>query len=368
MRMKHHLLKILFKSAPKRYHLVPKKVLVTRGGKTYYTTVYVNPEQYKISKERIKQNIDELHKEAQNLLKELPNNAIILGKEKISKAGEVFEMLLANMLKSPISHFDAALEQSLQDAKFKERWKVYNDTEKKILKYNVLSTVVNLKSYAIKNNKIIITADFVGKEVGTGKKADIVVYFKDADKEAFTDLSKIQFNEQESIGISLKTKNKGEFLGLQENTFKSFVEHTKLNIKVPEDAHKNFNSRLSFHNQLLKIPRNELRAKMEAFIARSFKDDNFPDLKLLIRDFKNKETYYCDEKVIEKAFTEKFKKLDFVIVYRKDGKGISAIEWRDKNKRKIIYVQPHLKSRASITFRLNYDFVVETIKENEPRS
>jgi hypothetical protein len=123
---------------------------------------------------------------------------------------------------------------------------------------------------------------------------------------------------------------------------------------------------MQIHQQLLSIPEQKLRGALEEFISKAFKDENFPDLMLFIRDFKRNKTFYGREKDIESKFLELMKKAKFVIKLRGDKQGISSIEWRDPVTNKmLIYVQPHLKSRGSMTFRLNYDSVVKILESTQ---
>jgi len=381
------LIRILVRRSIKKSNkidLIPMQVQVThkdpRTGKPqiYMMTVYVSPEMAAahgriMPKEKFREispekETERLYSYAESLYasgkiaKEIPG-------PKIPKVGNIFEKSLATALKYNECDINRIISKTLEEHKdIANFWKEYTPEEQNLIKYNLAIAIADIHTFAYREGKIILGAEFTGSIVGTGKKADIVVYFKDK-KQPITNLSKIQLNEKNMIGISLKTKQAGEWLGLQESSYAAIYKQAlapkNIQLNIPPDYARPeaIESRKKIHQQLLNIPQQKLREALEEFISKAFKDKNFPDLMLFIRDFKRNKTFYGKEKDIENKFLELMKKAKFVIKLRGDKQGISSIEWRDPVTNKmLIYVNAHIKSRGSMSFRLNYNAVIKILE------
>jgi len=281
---------------------------------------------------------------------------------------QLFGLVLKETLKNPNKYHN--IEQFIQDFPDWKRGleKLGSDALRKALLYNIQNSIKSLKSVLGDKINNIETVEFVGnKHIGTGKKADIVLKFKNnSDKEAYLNLSKIQVNSESDIGISIKTIEGGMWVGLQDSGYKTWLDTLEIPVSINPDEYKTPEDRLKIHYKIDKIDKKIVKEKLVSNLHKFLEDKVYKNMFLMISDFKTNRTKILHESELQNKFMSALQNSELQITYRGNNpkNGISGIYLINKNtNKKIVYIQPHL-SRGNITSRISYDFMNSIIGES----
>lgn len=280
--------------------------------------------------------------------------------------GELFERLftksIENILKNPNAYNN--LEQFLEANKqIKEQFDKLSSEWKKVLVYNINTSIKSLKNVLGEKFKDIVSAQYVGRDVGIGKKADVVLKFKEnpAVENAYTDMSKIDVFEK-GLGISIKTMTGSAHVTLLSSTYKKFgdlfqIDTEKYNFSNPND-------RITFLKKFLaQTDEQTIKKNILKNLHKLLEDTRYPDLMLLITDFKENKTYLKKEKEVTEKLKEKLKKATISFSKRETPYGVPvvSVNFKDENDNTIFIIEPRT-TRNNISLRVSYKALLELIK------
>lgn len=287
-----------------------------------------------------------------------------------SLRGRLFEQLFASVLESALSNIDKYpnIETVFKDnPSFKEQFIQLNDTTRKVLLYNLSSSIKSLKTALMDRFNKVKSVKFMGNNVGIGKKADVVIEFEDT-TEAYTNMSKIA-TKPNSLGISIKTISgeKSGWITAFTGTYKSTAEVFELPLnKEPKTGLK---ERIDSLRNLIKLPEDEIKERFVRNIEKVLEDVNYPDLLLLISDFSDGKTYMIKEKELTKKIKDALKESKMEILHRKGADSIDRImiAFAEKSTGKRFMLFEPRFTRNNISIRFVYSYILDFIKENSQK-